>query len=154
MERRNRASAAEYALILAIVGTAIAAAAIFLGRVIGTEINETANCIASEGVTCSTLRPGRDLVLADLSYIACRQLLPRGAVDAQTILDRPGGFPVFFGSIAVYLVNAYLTGAERKQEARVIQTTRIAVARVPLQFGARPTPQNTQFVEWPVNSVP
>ncbi len=61
---------------------------------------------------------------------------------------------VFFGLIAVYLVNAYLTGAERKQEARAIQTTRIAVARVPLQFGARITPQNIQFVEWPVNSVP
>src|SRR5688500_6461784 len=61
---------------------------------------------------------------------------------------------IFFGLIAVYLVNAYLTGAERKQEARAIQTTRIAVARVPLQFGARITPQNIQFVEWPVNSVP
>ena len=47
------ASAAEYALILAIVGTAIAAAAIFLGQVIGTEINETANCIQTEGQTCS-----------------------------------------------------------------------------------------------------
>ena len=47
------ASAAEYALILAIVGTAIAAAAIFLGNVIGSEINETATCIQTEGVTCS-----------------------------------------------------------------------------------------------------
>jgi pilus assembly protein Flp/PilA len=47
------ASAAEYALILAIVGTAIAAAAIFLGNIIGTEINETANCISTEGATCN-----------------------------------------------------------------------------------------------------
>ena len=47
------ASAAEYALILAIVGTAIAAAAIFLVQVIVTLINETATCIQSEGVTCS-----------------------------------------------------------------------------------------------------
>ena len=61
---------------------------------------------------------------------------------------------IFFGLIAVYLVNAYLSGAERKQEARAVQTTRIAVARVPLQFGARITPQNVQFIEWPVNSVP
>jgi pilus assembly protein CpaB len=61
---------------------------------------------------------------------------------------------VFFGLIAVYLVNVFLTGTERKQEATAIQTTRVAVARVPLQFGARVTPQNVQFVEWPANSVP
>ena len=46
------ASAAEYALILAIVGTAIAAAAIFLGGVIATEINDTGTCIQSEGSNC------------------------------------------------------------------------------------------------------
>ena len=46
------ASAAEYALILAIVGTALAAAAIFLGGVISSEINETATCIQTEGQTC------------------------------------------------------------------------------------------------------
>ena len=46
------ASAAEYALILAIVGTAIAAAAIFLGGAIADEINETGDCIASEGTDC------------------------------------------------------------------------------------------------------
>ena len=46
------ASAAEYALILAIVGTAIAAAAIFLGGVIATEINDTGTCIQSEGANC------------------------------------------------------------------------------------------------------
>ena len=61
---------------------------------------------------------------------------------------------VFFGLIAVYLVNAYLSGAQRQTEARAIQTTRIAVARVPLQFGTRISPQNVQFVEWPVSSVP
>jgi len=61
---------------------------------------------------------------------------------------------VFFGLIAVYLVNVYLSGAERQQQARTVQTTRIAVARVPLQFGARITPQNVQFVEWPTGSVP
>lgn len=61
---------------------------------------------------------------------------------------------VFFGLIAVYLVNIYLTGTEAKQEARAVQTTRIAVARVPLQFGTRISPQNIQFVDWPVGSVP
>ena len=47
------ASAAEYALILAIVGSAIAAAAIFLGSTIATAINDAATCISSNGGTCN-----------------------------------------------------------------------------------------------------
>lgn len=47
------ASAAEYALILAIVGTAIAAAAIFLGSTIATATNDAATCISSNGGTCN-----------------------------------------------------------------------------------------------------
>ena len=46
------ASAAEYALILAIVGSAIAFAAISLGGTISTAINEAATCISSNGSTC------------------------------------------------------------------------------------------------------
>jgi pilus assembly protein Flp/PilA len=41
------ASAAEYALILAIVGTAIAAAAILLGNSIANAMNNAANCIST-----------------------------------------------------------------------------------------------------------
>lgn len=41
------ASAAEYALILAIVGSAIAASAFALGGAIATEMNEAATCIGS-----------------------------------------------------------------------------------------------------------
>ena len=40
------ASAAEYALILAIVGAAIAAAAIFLGQTIAQAINSAGSCIS------------------------------------------------------------------------------------------------------------
>ena len=48
------ASAAEYALILAIVGTGIALAALFLGTVIGNSINKAGNCInAPSSGTCS-----------------------------------------------------------------------------------------------------
>ena len=47
------ASAAEYALILAIVGTTIALAAIFLGGAIGTAINEAGTCIQSDGTSCN-----------------------------------------------------------------------------------------------------
>jgi len=46
------ASAAEYALILAIVGTAIAGASIFLGETIATAMNDAADCIADAGVGC------------------------------------------------------------------------------------------------------
>jgi len=42
------ASAAEYALILAIVGTAIALAAMTLGDSIGTGVNNMADCIETK----------------------------------------------------------------------------------------------------------
>ena len=45
------ASAAEYALILAIVGTAIALAAIFLVDTIATALSESSQCISTEGFT-------------------------------------------------------------------------------------------------------
>ncbi len=41
------ASAAEYALILAIVGSAIALAAIGLGAAVKTSMNRAANCIGN-----------------------------------------------------------------------------------------------------------
>ena len=50
---KRGASAAEYALILAIVGAAIAAAAIFLGGQVATAINDAGTCISSNGATCS-----------------------------------------------------------------------------------------------------
>jgi pilus assembly protein Flp/PilA len=48
----NGASAAEYALILAIVGAGIAAAAIFLGGAIADAMNTAATCISTQGGTC------------------------------------------------------------------------------------------------------
>ena len=47
LNEQDGASAAEYALILAIVGSAIAAAAIFLGTTIATAINSAASCVAN-----------------------------------------------------------------------------------------------------------
>ena len=51
LNEQDGASAAEYALILAIVGAAIAAAAIFLGNQIANAINSAATCISSAGTT-------------------------------------------------------------------------------------------------------
>lgn len=45
------ASAAEYALILAIVGTGIAVAAIALGGTISTSMNKAGNCITTPNTT-------------------------------------------------------------------------------------------------------
>lgn len=47
------ASAAEYALILAIVGTGIAAAAIFLGNSISNAMNTASECMQTQGGTCN-----------------------------------------------------------------------------------------------------
>ena len=46
------ASAAEYALILAIVGTGIAGAAVYLGSTIGNSMNTASKCISDKGVGC------------------------------------------------------------------------------------------------------
>jgi len=46
------ASAAEYALILAIVGTGIAGAAFALGGAISNSMNKAKNCITSASGTC------------------------------------------------------------------------------------------------------
>lgn len=48
----NGASAAEYALILAIVGAGIAAAALTLGTTISTSLNTAGTCISTKGKTC------------------------------------------------------------------------------------------------------
>ncbi len=47
------ASAAEYALILAIVGAGIAAAAIVLGGAVSTAMNDTSTCNSTNGATCN-----------------------------------------------------------------------------------------------------
>ena len=46
------ASAAEYAMILAIVGAALAGAALILGTAIADQMNQTSTCISSNGLTC------------------------------------------------------------------------------------------------------
>ena len=46
------ASAAEYAMILAIVGAALATASIFLATAIGAAVNSAGTCISSAGSNC------------------------------------------------------------------------------------------------------
>ena len=47
LKNDSGASAAEYALILAIIGSVIAIAALTLSNSIGTAMNDTASCITS-----------------------------------------------------------------------------------------------------------
>lgn len=51
LKDNSGASAAEYALILAIVGTGIAIAALLLGSAIGNSMNKATNCITTPGST-------------------------------------------------------------------------------------------------------
>jgi pilus assembly protein Flp/PilA len=51
---QSGASAAEYALILAIIGAAIAIASLALGNAISTGVNRSANCIRGQSsASCS-----------------------------------------------------------------------------------------------------
>ena len=52
LKDESGAAAAEYALILAIVGAGIAVAALALGTTISTSMNTSAMCISSKGATC------------------------------------------------------------------------------------------------------
>ena len=52
LKDQSGASAAEYALILAIVGAAIAFAAISLGGTIANAMNSASTCISTQGTTC------------------------------------------------------------------------------------------------------
>lgn len=53
LKNESGASAAEYALILAIIGAALALAAVALGDAISNAINDTTECIESDGATCN-----------------------------------------------------------------------------------------------------
>ena len=50
---QSGAAAAEYVIILAIIGSALAFAMILLSGAVATAVNDTATCIDSRGVTCN-----------------------------------------------------------------------------------------------------
>ena len=62
----------------------------------------------------------------------------------------------FIGIIAVLIANSYLSGAEKQQETAAEQgrLVQIAVARVPLEYGATLTSENIRMVSWPATSMP
>ena len=52
LKSKRGAAAAEYALILAIVGSAIALAAIGLGGAVSNSMNRASNCIKTPATAC------------------------------------------------------------------------------------------------------
>src|SRR5688572_20043048 len=65
------------------------------------------------------------------------------------------GIAVFLGLIAVFLANSFLGGREAKPVTAIPGgTVKIAVARVPLEFGTAVTPQTVHMVDWPAANVP
>jgi len=66
------------------------------------------------------------------------------------------GVAVLIGLIAVYLLNVYFSGVERR-EVEAVQSeglTKIVVASQPLDFGTPLTTANIRLASWPANSIP
>ena len=61
---------------------------------------------------------------------------------------------ILFGLLAVFVANAYLGRVEQKQATAAQGTTKVAVARVPLEFGTPVTPDKIKLVDWPTESLP
>jgi pilus assembly protein CpaB len=71
----------------------------------------------------------------------------------QTIIAL--GVAIVLGLIAVLLVNTYLTGREQQMaKAEPQGMVRIAVASLPLAYGADITPDKVKFVSYPATSLP
>lgn len=62
------------------------------------------------------------------------------------------GVAIFLGLIAVFLANSFLLRSDAQVDARA--TTKVAVAAIPLDYGADLTPENVRFVDYPASSVP
>ena len=71
----------------------------------------------------------------------------------QTIIAL--GVAIVLGLIAVLIANTYLTGRERQiASAQPQGMVRVAVASMPLAYGAEITPDKVKFVQYPSASLP
>ena len=59
---------------------------------------------------------------------------------------------ILFGLFAVYLANTFLLASSQSRDAG--GTTRVAVARVPLEYGVAVTADKIRFAEFPNSSIP
>jgi pilus assembly protein CpaB len=70
----------------------------------------------------------------------------------QTIIAL--GVAIILGLMAVLLANTYLSGRERQMAESPQGMIRIAVASLPLAYGADITPDKVKFVNYPATSLP
>ena len=70
----------------------------------------------------------------------------------QTIIAL--GVAIILGLIAVFLANTYLAGRERQLARSPEGMVRVAVASMPLAYGADITPDKVKFVAYPAASLP
>lgn len=61
---------------------------------------------------------------------------------------------IALGLAAVFIVNIFLTGKESQQAAQKVTYARVAVARIPLEFGAELTADKVRFVNLPTTAIP
>ena len=59
---------------------------------------------------------------------------------------------IVLGVVAVYVANSYLVGAQRN--ARLRETTKVAVASAPMNYGTEVTSDKIRFVDFPNASIP
>jgi len=64
------------------------------------------------------------------------------------------GVAILIGLAAVFLANSYLGRVEQQQTTTAQGMVKVAVASVPLDFGAPITPDKVRLVDWPANSLP
>lgn len=64
------------------------------------------------------------------------------------------GVAILIGLAAVFLANSYLGRVEQQQTTSPQGTVKVAVASVPLDFGAPITPDKVRLVDWPAGSLP
>jgi pilus assembly protein CpaB len=64
------------------------------------------------------------------------------------------GVAILLGLFAVFLANTFLGSGAVPEMANKPGTVQLAVARVPLAFGTKLTPDKVRMVDWPSNAVP
>jgi pilus assembly protein CpaB len=64
------------------------------------------------------------------------------------------GVAILIGLAAVFLANSYLGRVEQQQTTTAQGMVKVAVAAVPLDFGAPITPDKVRLVDWPAGSLP
>ena len=64
------------------------------------------------------------------------------------------GVAIILGLIAVFLANTYLTGREKQLANSPEGMVRVAVAALPLAYGAEISPDKVRFVNYPQTSLP